>query len=98
MRRVLLLLVFLLMSACAYSPTAALVSMPKTPVSATSATQVTKEGEAVCWNILGIAAYGDCSIETAKKNGGIKEVVSVDQDNFSVLGLFYKTKIIVKGN
>lgn len=98
MLRVFILLGFMVLSACAYGPTNALVSVPTTPVSAGSGKEATKQGEAVCWNILGIAAYGDCSIEKAKQNGSITEVVTVDQDNLGVLGLFYRTKIIVKGN
>ena len=98
MIRLFILSIFMLISACAWSPTGALVSLPKTPVSAGPATHATKQGEAVCWNILGIAAYGDCSVETAKKKGGITEVSTVDQENLGILGLFYRTKIIVKGN
>lgn len=49
-----------------------------------------KRGEACASNILGIVAIGDNSIETAKKNGGIKQVASVDYNSFSVLGLYYK--------
>lgn len=104
MLRVFILLGFMVLSACAYSPTGALVSVPTMPVStgsvvsAGSATQATKEGEASCWNILGIAAFGDCSIEKAKKNGGITEVITVDQENLGIIGLVYRAKTVVKGN
>jgi len=38
-----------------------------------------KVGESCATNILGIYAYGDMSVETAKKDGGIIQVATVDK-------------------
>lgn len=97
MLRMAILCLCILMSGCAWDTTTALVSVPTTPVSAGPAVEATKTGEAVCWNILGIAAFGDCSVETAKKNGGISQVATVDQKNLGIIGILYRTTIIVKG-
>lgn len=58
-----------------------------------------KTGEACSLNILGLVATGDASVETAKYNGGIKTITSIDRDvkalNFYIsLG---KSCTIVKG-
>lgn len=98
MLRIFVLISFFVLGACAWGPTTALVSVPTTPVGAGSTVQASKTGEAVCWNILGIAAWGDCGVEAAKKAGGINEIATIDQQNLGILGLFYKTTIIVKGN
>lgn len=55
-----------------------------------------KVGEATCKAILGVA-IGDCSIETAAKNGGIKKVHHVDSESFNVLWLYGEYKVIVTG-
>lgn len=39
----------------------------------------TKKGESCVTNILGVVVQGDSSIETAKKQGGIKHVAYVDR-------------------
>lgn len=55
-----------------------------------------KVGEATCKAILGVAV-GDCSIETAAKNGGIKKIHHVDSESFNVLWLYGEYKVIVTG-
>lgn len=57
----------------------------------------TKQGTAVCTGILAVAAFGDCSVEAAAKNGGITQVQSVDAKIFNVLGLYTTYTTIVKG-
>ena len=62
---------------------------------------VTKRGTACVTNVLGLAAFGDSSIETAKKEGDIKNVAYVDRtyDGFMIyLPLFQKGCTVVKGN
>lgn len=63
---------------------------------------VTKKGTACVTNVLGLAAFGDSSIETAKKEGDLKNVAYVDRsyDGFLLLYIpvFQKGCTIVKGN
>ncbi len=66
------------------------------PVSATAQIGV-KRGEACSSAILGIIAIGDASIEAARKNGGFKSISSVDEQVFSILGLYRSTCTIVYG-
>jgi len=40
-------------------------------------------------------AIGDCSIEAAKKNGGITKVNNVDWDANNILGIYGSYKVIV---
>jgi hypothetical protein len=56
-----------------------------------------KTGEAQCISILGLVAVGDCSIETAKKNGGITKVNYVDWSVNNILGVYGTYKVIVSG-
>lgn len=57
----------------------ALFAQTQQPVMATNAPG-TKVGRACGTNILGLFISGDMSIETAKKNGKITQVSSVDMD------------------
>ena len=47
-----------------------------------------KSGEACATGILGAAAFGDASLDAAKKAGGITEVHSVEFHGSSILGLY----------
>lgn len=49
----------------------------------------TKTGEACSTGILGLAAFGDASIDSAKKAGQITDVHSVEYDATAVLGFVY---------
>ena len=93
-------LVFILSSCAAPGPNVPggfIYSGVKGPVTATSASKASKTGMACGSNILSFIAMGDNSIDSAKANGGIKRVASVDYDFFSVLGLYTKVCTIVKG-
>lgn len=57
-----------------------------------------KLGQACSTNILGIIASGDSSINMAKMNGNIRDVATIDRDYFSVLGVFSKSCLLVRGN
>jgi hypothetical protein len=62
---------------------------------------VTKRGTSCVTNVLGLAAFGDSSIETAKKEGEIKNVAYVDRtyDAFILyIPFFQKGCTVVKGN
>jgi len=56
-----------------------------------------KTGEAQCTSVLGMVAFGDCSIDTAKKNGGITKVNNVDWDVKNIMGIYGTYKVIVSG-
>jgi hypothetical protein len=48
-----------------------------------------KMGEACTTGILGLAAFGDASLDAAKKAGGISDVHSVETRVMSILGFVY---------
>lgn len=56
-----------------------------------------KSGKAEVMNILNLFSWGDGSIETAAKNGGIQTIESADYEYFTVLGLFHKYTTVVHG-
>ena len=74
----------------------ALIQSDKEPITATEVVP-RRMGKACGFNILGIFAAGDISIEKAKRNGGIQRVASVDKEVFSVLGAFSQVCVIVTG-
>lgn len=47
-----------------------------------------QSGSAKACSILSLVAWGDCSVETAAKNGGLKQVDHVDASLFNVLGVY----------
>lgn len=67
------------------------------PVTATSASG-SKVGTATSTTYLGLVAMGDASIATAKKNGGITTVSSVDEKIDSILGIITTYTTTVRGN
>ena len=70
----------------------------KLPVNVTSNNGKTaKVGTAECMSVLGMVATGDCSIEAAKKQGGITKVHHVDWDAKNVLGIIGNYKVVVYG-
>jgi len=70
----------------------------KLPITATSAQGGSKKGEAVCNSYLAVLSTGDCSIESAKANGGITTVTHMYWDTNNILGLFGKYTLTVYGN
>lgn len=56
-----------------------------------------KTGEATCTSVLALVAVGDCSIEAARKNGGITKVNHVDWQVQNILGIYGTYKVIVWG-
>lgn len=48
-----------------------------------------KEGRACSTGVLGLAAWGDASVDAAKKAGGITSVHSVEYQSTAVLGAVY---------
>ncbi len=87
------------LSGCATSiPTGAIMTNLKLPVATTDASgQASKVGEASCTSIMAMVAKGDCSIETAKKNGGITQVHHIDWEVDNLLGIWATYKVVVYG-
>ncbi|MBR2494673.1 TRL-like family protein [Helicobacter sp.] len=89
----------LALSGCAFpSPVGMLYTDVSLPITATSASGASKEGQATCTSILSLVSTGDCSVETAAKNGKIQSIKSVDSKVFSVLGFYNTYTTIVRGN
>ena len=76
----------------------ALITSAVDPVTATAAPGTSKTGEACVHNVLGLVAFGDASVEKAKKSADIKVVSSVDRDVFRLLGFYGKSCTLVKGD
>ncbi len=88
------------LTGCASSvPVGGIITDVELPIAATSVSgPYTKTGEASCVSYALMYAKGDCSIETAKKNGGITTVTSVDWHYDTILGIINNYKVIVHGN
>jgi hypothetical protein len=69
----------------------------KTAISTGSAKTGSKRGTACVTGFFGFTSMGDGSIGAAMKNGGIKEIFSVDKDNLSIFGTYTKQCTIVTG-
>ena len=68
------------------------------PLNATSNDgKASKVGTSECKSVLTLVAWGDCSIETAKKNGGITKVHHIDFDVNNILGIYGKYTVTVYG-
>lgn len=90
----------ILLSGCAMTSAPAvgvLFTETTAPISATSAEQGSKVGEATLTSVLGIIATGDASIATAAKNGGITKIKTVDYRSFNILGLYATYTTVVTG-
>ncbi len=76
----------------------AILSFDNGPVDVgTAAVKPAKRGEACAHNILGLVATGDASIDTAKHNGDITKVASVEQSSVQGLGYYARYCTIVYG-
>lgn len=64
---------------------------------ATSNVRGSKKGTSTANAYLGLIAIGDCSIDTAAKNGGITRISHVDSHKKSILGIINTTVTIVYG-
>ena len=104
MRKALMLFVLVALVAvfagCAVMPNSAVlapVCVTKSPV-AVGDTSVSplKTGTAQVEGILFIA-FGDASISTAMRNGGITRIHHVDSEDFNVLGIYARQIITVYG-
>ncbi|MBP5160630.1 MAG: TRL-like family protein [Alphaproteobacteria bacterium] len=58
-----------------------------------------KVGTGSATSILGLVAFGDCSVQAAAKDGGIKTIKHTDYEYTNVLfGFFTKTTVYVYGD
>lgn len=90
----------LLLAGCASPvPNGVIFTDVQLPVSATSNqdTSKMKVGKSFCKSYVGMVTIGDASVQTAKKNGGIKKVVAVDWKAKSILGLIGEYECTVYG-
>ena len=88
----------MLMGCAMLVPMGSVYTSVKLPMTATgNGSASPKTGEATCTSVLALVAVGDCSIEAAKKNGGIIKVNHVDWDVQNILGIYGTYKVIVSG-
>ena len=73
---------------CIQSPTGpGLIFMNvKGPLGPAGGTATPKKGEACARVLFHLFAWGDASIESAKRNGGITDVATVDHQSFNLIG------------
>jgi hypothetical protein len=83
---------------CAHSPVNGMITMVKWDggVSNPEVSSI-KTGKSCAKSILGVFASGDASIETAKKNGGISRVASVDHETTNIMHFYGQYCTIVTG-
>lgn len=83
----------------AYTPVVGvIVTSAQGPITATTYDQSARMGSSCAYSILGWVAWGDASINTAKNEGKIKQVASVDFDTFNLLGIYGSFCTVVRGN
>ncbi|RPH23338.1 hypothetical protein EHN07_16135 [Buttiauxella warmboldiae] len=89
-----------ILTGCARGPSPTglgLYTNVKGSVTATDKTG-SKKGVACAQSVLGLVNTGDASIETAKKNGEIQSVASVDYETTGSYPFYGKTCLIVTGS
>ena len=64
------------------------VTIIKGPGTHESSSPSTKQGRACAWNLLMLISAGDMRISTAKQNGGIARVSSIDYQTFELIPYF----------
>ena len=75
----------------------ALYAKVKAPQTGEATTGSSKMGKATCESVLGLFAWGDCSIEMAKQNGGLSTVQYSDIEVKNTLGIYATYTTIVRG-
>ncbi|HET8730112.1 MAG TPA: TRL-like family protein [Moraxellaceae bacterium] len=78
-------------------PAPAALSFYAAPLATGTSVKAGKRGEACAENILGAVAWGDASIDAAKKNGSITRVASVEAIPTRVLGFYARFCTVVHG-
>lgn len=90
----------LTLTACATPyPIGSIMTNVTLPVTVTSNSGAySKTGDATCKSYLAMISIGDCSLETAQKNGGITKVHHVDWHAHNLLGIIGNYKLTVYGD
>jgi hypothetical protein len=57
-----------------------------------------KRGRAESVSLLGLVAYGDCSVGRAAQRGGISQVKHVDYEFFNLLGIYQRFTTVAHGD
>ena len=80
-------------------PQGMIYSQTKAPISTDFVNSAvgSKHGQASAFSILGLIAGGDCGIQAAAQDGGIKTITHADYEFFNILGIYTKTTVIVYG-
>lgn len=101
----LVLLSVLILNGCSYMapvmpPQGALYASFKAPLDTNveNTDMGTKTGEAQSVSILGLISYGDCSVNSAAKNGGLTKINHADYEFFNVLYIYQSFKTIAYGD
>lgn len=101
---VILSAIFIILTGCGYfapviPPQGGIVTVVKAPMD-TDVEQTNmgnKIGNASSISILGLVAFGDCSVTTAAKNGGLSKINQVDYKYINILFVFQKFQTIAYG-
>ena len=81
-----------------FQPPVGLISQVKAPLSTDGNWQVgTKSGSADVQCVLGIYAWGDCSITAAAADGKLKRVDFVDYKYENIIGIWQKVTVTAYG-
>lgn len=75
-----------------------LVTTTTEGISANNNVEITKTGKSCQHTVLGLVAFGDSSIESAKRNGNLTNISTVDRSFFGILGLYSNSCLILQGN
>lgn len=67
------------------------------PITVGNSVQTGKTGQTCAHSILGLLGFGDASIDSAKRVGGITKVASVDHSSTSILGVYGEYCTVVRG-
>ncbi len=88
-----------LLAGCAsYAPQGIIYNGAKVGTAVNNGVPADKTGQACATSVLGLVATGDASIETAKINGGITNVATINYQVNNVLGLYGTYCVIVTGH
>lgn len=81
-----------------FQPPLGLISSTEAPLSTDGNWKVGKKsGSACAKSIMGLYAWGDCSITAAAANGGLKRVDFADYRYDNVIGIWQKVTVTVYG-
>lgn len=81
-----------------FTPPLGLLSTTKAPLSTDGNWKVgLKSGSASSQSVLGLYAWGDCSITAAAREGGLKRVDFVDYKYDNIIGIWQRVTVIAYG-